>query len=120
KVSLQQVYRKDIMALTSCPSCSKRISTMMNECPHCGFVLSGKTQDQLQDDSRHLFETKRERLVQQSMLGMLVAIGAFAYLALAQPEPSTLPYNLSLGLLIAGGGLYLVNRARMMFLKRKR
>jgi len=108
------------MALTSCPSCNKRVSSKAAQCPHCDYALNGQSSTDLDRERDRLLSYRKDKLTQQSMLALLIAIGAFAYFFLAQPAPDSTPYTVSLGLLIGGFIWYLINRVRMMLLKRKR
>lgn len=108
------------MALTQCPACNKRISDKAKNCPHCDFKLAGLSNDELDREWQRVMNTKREKLVGQSMLALLLAIAAFTYYFIQQPLPETWPAKVSYGMMIAGLIWFVVNRVRLVFLKRKR
>lgn len=108
------------MALTNCPSCTKRISSKAPECPHCGFTISGQSNADLDREWSRIQQARKDKLAQQSMIALLILIGSFAYWALQQPEPETLPYNVSVGLMVIGIVWYAISRARMAFMGKKR
>ena len=108
------------MALTTCPSCNKRISSKVEQCPHCDFRLSGQSEDELNREHRRLVDYQRDKLMQQSMLALLIAIAAFSYYFLAQPMPGSIAHAVSIGLMVVGFIWYMINRARLLFLKKGR
>ncbi|RUO65268.1 hypothetical protein SAMN06297229_1344 [Pseudidiomarina planktonica] len=108
------------MALTNCPSCNKRISSKAPECPHCGFNLQGQSDSDLDREWARMKQLRKDKLAQQSMLSLLILIASFAYWAIQQPEPKSLPANLSIGLMVIGGIWYVITRFRMAFLGKRR
>ncbi|WP_417658305.1 hypothetical protein [Pseudidiomarina sp.] len=108
------------MALIQCPSCSKRVSDKATNCPHCDFKLTGLSGEELEREWQRVMASKRERLVGQSMLALLIAIAAFTYYFIQQPLPETWPAKVSYGLMIVGLIWFVINRVRLVFIKRKR
>ncbi|RUO72973.1 hypothetical protein [Idiomarina ramblicola] len=108
------------MALTQCPSCNKRISSKVKECPHCQFVLAGQSKDEMERESHRLRQEKSDKLVSRSMLALLIAIAAFTYLFLQQPMPDTWQYGVSVGSMVAGLVWFVINRVQLVFLKKKK
>lgn len=108
------------MALAECPSCRKRVSSKAKECPHCQFVFAGQSEQDLERERVRLLQEKRDKLASGSMLALLLAIAAFIYLFLQQPLPETWQYNLAIGAMVAGVLWYLINRVRLLMLKRKK
>lgn len=108
------------MALIQCPSCNKRISSKAASCPHCDFTLAGRSQDDLERAEARARERKREKLLSQSMLALLASIIAFAYSVWVQPHPDTWQAQVSYG--VMGGGVlwFLINRVRLIMVKRGR
>lgn len=108
------------MALAKCPSCNKRISSKARECTHCQFVLAGQSKDDIQREAKRLNQEKTDKLVSRSMLALLIAIAAFTYLFMQQPQPLSWGYNISVAGIIAGLIWFVINRVQLMFLKKKR
>lgn len=108
------------MALIQCPSCSKRVSDKATNCPHCDFKITGLSNDELEREWHRAAQAKRERIVGQSMLALLIAIAAFTYYFIQQPLPETWAAKASYGLMIVGLVWFVVNRIRLVFIKRKR
>lgn len=108
------------MALTNCPACNKRISTKAPHCQHCGYVPQGQSSEELDKEWARVRQHKRDKANQWAMLSLLVTIAAFAYYALQQPAPESLPFNLAVGFMIAGFITYIIARARIALLGKKR
>lgn len=108
------------MALTNCPSCNKRISDKAEACPHCEFRLSGLSQDELSREWSRVAQARRDKLLSQSMLALLIAIAAFTYFFIEQPIPGTWQSHTANALMLIGVIWFVINRVRIMFLKRSR
>ncbi len=50
------------MAIISCPKCSKRVSSRMETCPHCGTTLSGDVGEAAERNT-----AKRRRCVERTV-----------------------------------------------------
>ncbi|HAS16172.1 MULTISPECIES: hypothetical protein [Idiomarina] len=108
------------MALTQCPSCNKRISSKVKECPHCQFVLAGQSKEDMEREWLRLKQEKSDKLVSRSMLALLIAIAAFTYLFMQQPMPNTWQYGIAVGAMVGGVVWFLINRVQLLFLKKKK
>ncbi|RUO60291.1 hypothetical protein [Pseudidiomarina insulisalsae] len=108
------------MALIKCPSCNKRTSDKAKQCPHCDYVLAGRSKDDLEREQERARQRRKEKLLSQSMLALLIAIAAFAYIFLEQPAEDTWYAKVSYSLLFLGLLWFLVNRVRLIFNKRER
>ncbi len=106
------------MALIQCPGCNKRMSDTMAECPHCQFKIGGLSDAERNEEMRRLAAAKREKLLSQSMLALLIAIAAFTYYFVQQPLPKSLAANISYALMVIGLVWFVVNRIRLIFVKR--
>ena len=107
------------MALIECPACSKRMSSKADACPHCDFKLAGVSSEQREREWQQVIQRKRERLMSQSMLALLIAIAAFTYFFMQQPEPGSWQLHLANGGMLVGLVWFVINRVRMLLLKRK-
>lgn len=107
------------MALIECPACSKRMSSKADACPHCDFKLAGVSGEQREREWQQVLQRKRERLMSQSMLALLMAIAAFTYFFMQQPEPGSWQLHLANGGMLVGLVWFVINRVRMLLLKRR-
>ena len=107
------------MALIQCPSCSKRVSDKATNCPHCDFKLTGLTPEERDREWHRVMMAKREKVIGQSMLALLIAIAAFTYYFIQQPLPGSWQANSAYGLMIVGVVWFIVNRVRLVMIKRK-
>ncbi len=57
------------MAITNCPSCSKKVSSQSALCPHCGFELG-----EVSEADREIYRARRlrDRIYRLNMLSYLV------------------------------------------------
>lgn len=108
------------MALIRCPSCNKRTSDKAKQCSHCDFVLAGRSQEELDRAKERAQQRRKEKLLSQSMLALLIAIAAFAYIFLEQPHEDSWYAKISYSLLFLGLLWFLVNRVRLLMNKRDR
>jgi hypothetical protein len=106
------------MALIDCPSCSKKISDKAQSCQHCGFTLGAVNAEDIsrkQNLNRYL---KSQKIQTQSMLAMLLFVAGFGFMYWGGAAPDGLQYNLAIGLSVIGFVWYIVNRVRLIILKR--
>jgi hypothetical protein len=108
------------MAIIQCPSCNKRVSSRAEVCPHCDFQLAGRSPDELEQAQQRALQRRKEKLLGQSMLALLVAIGGFAYSFLEQPHPESWQAAVSYGAMALGLVWFIVNRVRILMVKRSR
>lgn len=106
------------MALIDCPSCSKKISDKAPSCSHCGFAVGSASEEDIVRKQQMLRFTKIQSLQNQSMLAMLMFVSGFGLWYWGGEQPSDLQQNATVGCSIIGFVWYLVNRARLVILKR--
>lgn len=106
------------MALTDCPSCGKTISDKAKSCSHCGFAIgTASTEDVLR--KKNLSKFKKQHSIQnQSMIAMLMFVAGFGFMYWGGAKPGDLQHNLAIACSVLGFVWYLVNRVRMIFIKR--
>ncbi|RUO79346.1 zinc-ribbon domain-containing protein [Pseudidiomarina taiwanensis] len=107
------------MALIDCPACHKRVSDKAKECQHCGFKLATRSSAEHDRELRRALQDKRDSILSQSMLALLIAIAAFAYFYVAQPLPDSWQAQLAYAGMLVGSIWFIVNRVRLVFLKKK-
>ena len=106
------------MALTNCPSCNKKISDKAKSCPHCGFAAgSASADDILRKKSLRKFQ-KVQSVQNQSMLAMLMFIGGFGFMYWGGTRPGDTQHTLAIASSVIGFIWYIVNRVRLIFIKR--
>ena len=106
------------MALIDCPSCNKKISDKAQSWQHCGFALG---EADAEDIARKLSLNKylkNQRIQTQSMVAMLLFVAGFGFMYWGGATPGDLQHNLAIGLTIVGFVWYIVNRVRLILLKR--
>lgn len=106
------------MALIDCPSCSKKMSDKAQSCPQCGFGLGTADVEDIarkQNLNRYL---KNQKIQTQSMIAMLLFVVGFGFMYWGGAAPGGLQYNAAVGLSIVGFVWYIVNRVRLILLKR--
>ena len=107
------------MALIDCPACKKRMSSKAEACPHCDYKISGLSTEQRDREWQRVMQRKRERLMSQSMLALLIAIAAFTYFFMQQPEPDSWQLHLANAGMLLGLLWFVINRVRMLLLKHR-
>ena len=92
------------MAIISCPSCDKPISSRTQLCPHCGFERGEVAEEQLKEFRRRKLRDRIYHLKMYSYVALTVLLIAFGWYIMDtsgfQFRSSTGPY-----LLFAAGGL---------------
>ena len=106
------------MALIDCPSCNKKISDKADSCPHCGFALAeASSEDILRKQQLTKFK-KLHSIQNQSMLAMLMFVAGFGFMYWGGASKGDLQYNLAILASILGSVWYIVNRVRILIIKR--
>ena len=92
------------MAIISCPSCDKPISSRTQLCPHCGFERGEVAEEQLKEFRRRKLRDRIYHLKMYSYVALTVLLIAFGWYIMDtsgfQHRSSNGPY-----LLFAIGGL---------------
>ena len=98
------------MAIISCPSCDKQISSRTMLCPYCGFQRGEVAEEQLTEFRRRKLRDRIYHLKMASYLALTLLIAAFGwYLTVT----GSLQYRSSIGpylLAMTGAACYLVIR----------
>jgi hypothetical protein len=106
------------MALVDCPSCNKKISDKAKSCQHCNMNLGDSSpEDIARKQSLNLY-LKKQKIQTQSMIAMLLFVGGFGFMYWGGVAAGGIQYKLAVGVSIIGFVWYLVNRVRLVFLKR--
>ncbi|MDU0355532.1 hypothetical protein RS130_17985 [Paraglaciecola aquimarina] len=106
------------MAVVECPSCNKKISDKAKSCQHCDFNLGNASAEDIarQQDLRKYL--KKQSIQTQSMVAMLLFVAGFGFMYWGGSAQQDLQYKLAVAVTIIGFVWYIVNRVRLVFLKR--
>ena len=80
------------MALIDCPSCNKKISDKTEQCNHCGFAMGNASEDDIARKRNLQKYLKSQSIQTQSLIAMLMFVAGFVW--------------------------YIVNRVRLVFVKK--
>ncbi len=106
------------MALIDCPSCRKKMSDKAQQCSHCEFTLGAASAEDIhrkQSLNRYL---KTQKVQTQSMLAMLMFVAGFGFMYWGGTVSGDLQHSVAIGVAIVGFVWYVVNRVRLVFLKK--
>lgn len=106
------------MALVACPSCNKKISDKTQSCQHCGFTLGEASAGDLERKQNLQKYLKAQKIQTQSMIAMLMFVSGFGFMYWGGALPGGLQHNIAAGTSIVGFVWYIVNRIRLIFLKK--
>jgi hypothetical protein len=106
------------MALINCPSCRKKISDKAQSCQHCDFALGTVNAEDIERKKNLNIYFKNQRIQTQSMIAMLLFVAGFGFMYWGAAEPGGLQHNLAIGITVVGFVWYIVNRVRLIILKR--
>lgn len=106
------------MALTDCPACNKKISDKSEECPHCGFkVGDASSEDVLRQQSLQRYK-KKASIQNQSLMAVLLVVAGFGFMYWGGAQPGDMQHNLAILATVIGFIWYVVNRVRLVIIKR--
>lgn len=106
------------MAIIQCPSCNKSVSDKVLHCPHCHTPIAGTSLDDI-ERHKNLRKFNRVQNIQtQSMIAMLMFIGGFGVMFWAETDASELKQTLATATAVIGFCWYIVNRIRLIFIKK--
>jgi hypothetical protein len=106
------------MALVDCPSCGKKISDKSKTCQHCEFALGQASTEDINRKKNLQNYLKAQKIQTQSMIAMLLFVCGFGFMYWGGALPGDLQHNLAIAGALIGFIWYIVNRVRLIFLKR--
>jgi hypothetical protein len=106
------------MALIDCPSCNKKISDKAQSCQHCSFTLGAANAEDINRKQNLNKYLQNQRIQMQSMLAMLLFVAGFGFMYWGGALPGDMQHNLAVGAAVFGFVWYIVNRVRLIFIKR--
>lgn len=106
------------MALTDCPSCGKKISDKAVTCQHCGFGVKGASSDDIARKQHIKRYKKLASLQNQSLVATFIVIAGFGFMYWGAVKSGDTQHNLAIGSIIIGFLWYVINRVRIVLIKR--
>ncbi|WP_421131685.1 hypothetical protein [Alteromonas sp. A079] len=106
------------MALVNCPSCNKKTSDKASSCPHCDFKIGNASAEDIERKQQLQKFTKLQSIQNQSLIAMLIFVAGFGFMYWGGTKPGDLQHNLAIVASVSGFVWYLVNRARIVLIKR--
>ncbi|MBC3767292.1 zinc ribbon domain-containing protein [Neptunicella marina] len=107
------------MALIDCPACNKKISDKSKLCQHCGVAVGALDAD----DIRRKASLKKTQQLQsvntQSIIAILMIAGGAWFALQDNVDKESLEYQIAVGAAVGGFFWAIVNRVRIVFIKRK-
>ena len=107
------------MARIDCPNCKKPASSKHKQCPHCQYALQGLTEQNRQAIATQHYYEQKQKLMNHSFLALILFLSGFLYLYSRTPEPQSTEMMICQGAIAVGFLWYLINRIRIVFLKKK-
>lgn len=105
------------MAVISCPQCGKKISDKVKQCPHCEIGMDMDVEARQSMTRRHIIK-KSQQLSNQSLVAMLFFLGGFWFMYFQTPAADSPQFMASQAAIALGFIWYIVNRIRLLLLKR--
>lgn len=106
------------MALIDCPSCGKKISDKAPSCQYCEFEIGQANPDDIARKNALKKYLKRQSVQNQSMLAMLLFVGGFGFMYWGGVTQEDIQFKLAFAVSVIGFIWYIVNRVRLLFLKK--
>jgi hypothetical protein len=106
------------MALVDCPTCSKKISDKAQNCQYCDFALGTVNVEDIARRQNLNQYLKSQSIQTQSMIAMLLFVTGFGSMYWGDAKPGGLQHSFAIGCALLGFVWYIINRVRMIILKR--
>lgn len=106
------------MALIDCPSCGKKISDKAKNCQHCDFSMEQASPEDLARKNSLKKYLKKQGIQNQSMLAMLLFVGGFGFMYWGGTTQEDVQFKLAFGTAVIGFFWYVINRVRLIFVKK--
>ncbi|MGS2722053.1 hypothetical protein [Paraglaciecola aestuariivivens] len=106
------------MALIDCPSCNKKISDKAQSCQHCDFTLGNASSEDIARKQNLNKYLTQQKIQTQSLIAMLLFVTGFGFMYWGNAVPGETQHSLAVTTAVIGFVWYIVNRVRLVFLKR--
>ena len=108
------------MAIISCPFCGFKISDKAAQCTKCNADVSELTPEKMASIARNKMLDKTQSLVNHSMLALLLFLAGFGLMYWWDPETGSPQQYIAGGAIGLGFCWYIISRARIMLLRRRK
>lgn len=106
------------MALINCPSCNKKTSDKAQACPHCGFGVGDATSEDIERKRGLKKFQKLQSIQNQSLIAILLFVAGFGFMYWGGVNTGETQYNLAILCSVVGFVWYVINRIRIVMVKR--
>lgn len=106
------------MAIIACPSCTKQISDKHQQCPHCKININNLDSEDKKRIASEIKFKKKQQIMNQSFIALIIFLAGFLVLYTRTPEQNSLELLLCQSAIAIGFVWYLINRIRLLFVKK--
>ena len=106
------------MAIIQCPSCNKPISDKAKQCRYCNALISSASADDIYRQKKLRKYNQVQSIQTQSMVAMLMFVGGFGFMFWGDVQPSDIKHTAAMVCTVIGFVWYIVNRVRMIVIKK--
>lgn len=106
------------MALIDCPACRQKISDKSQTCPHCQFNVASQDSEKLLRAERLQKYKKTQSINNHMMLATVLFVAGFGYLYWDGTRPDETQYYLGVGVSALGFIWFIINRVRLILIKK--
>ena len=107
------------MALIDCPACKKKISSKAKQCNHCNLDMVNLDVDKVKQLNTVSNIQKQQQITTQSFVAMLLFCGGFLFSFWQNPPAGSTQQIIAITAACIGFVWYIINRVRLLVLKRK-
>lgn len=109
------------MAIITCPSCRKRISSLNKACPHCNYSIGHSGEGlPLQEAKGRVQRKRKASLRMQAYTALLIFVAGIAWIWFGRNDGSPEAFPIALYVTAAAALWYIVIRIVMVWPKLKR
>lgn len=108
------------MAIISCPFCGHKISDKSPSCNKCNGDIAGLTPQKREALARDKALDQAQSLVNHSMFALLLFLAGFGLMYWWDPETGSPQQYIAGGAIGFGFCWYIISRARIMLLRRRK
>ena len=108
------------MAIISCPFCGHKISDKSASCNKCNGDIAGLTPEKRESLERNKALDQAQSLVNHSMFALLLFLAGFGLMYWWDPDAGSTQQYIAGSAIGLGFCWYIVSRARIMFLRKRK
>ena len=106
------------MAIIACPSCAKQISDKHQQCPHCEININNLDNEEKKRIASEVKLKKKQQIMNHSFIALIIFLSGFLVLYTRAPEQDSVELLISQSAIAIGFVWYLINRIRLLFVKK--